>query len=489
MRVGAFAAGVWFCLATCAMMAQQTGGPPVPALPTALRNVTSRSANRTARFSALDEFSDSVQRLLTDVNPAVVDIVSESLGEPEESTPGKANALSRQTREGTGVIVSADGDLITNAHVVMSAKRVQIRLRDPSIGTSRTRPEPRTMQAEIVGIDKETDLALLKIAGDNWKPLRLADSSSLHQGQVVFALGSPMGLENSVSMGIVSAVDRQLNTDADQAYVQTDAPINPGNSGGPLINTHGEIVGINTFIFSSSGGNQGLGFAIPSNLVKDVYAQLKRYGRVRRGELGVIVRTVTPTLAKALDLPGDRGVLIQDVLPGKPAEQAGLQVNDIVVRVEGRSVANLRQFSNYLFRSEIGGKLRLEVLRGGARAEVRVALKEREDDVEKFVERVKEIASPVAQLGVLVVPLNEKTSVLLTEPRSDSGCIVAAKLQTSSSFEEELEQGDLILGINGQPAKDLDALNGLLKRVPDGTPLVVRVERQGVLRYLVLTGE
>ena len=478
MKVGAFASGVWFCLATCAMLAQQTEARSEPAR--AMESHTPAKAHggsRIGRFGALDEFSENVQHLLTDVNPAVVDIVAESLGEPEDDEKGKTTALSRQTHEGTGVIVSADGDLITNAHVVMSAKRVKIRVND------------RTMQADIVGIDKDTDLALLKVAGNNWKPLLLADSSLLHQGQVVFAVGSPMGLENSVSMGIVSAVDRQLDTDADQAYVQTDAPINPGNSGGPLINTHGEIVGINTFIVSSTGGNEGLGFAIPSNLVKDVYAQLKRNGRVRRGELGVIARTATPTLAKALNLPRDRGVLIQDVLPGKAAEEAGVHVNDVVIRVEGRPVTNLRQFANYLFRSEIGGKLKLEVVRGGSTLQLRVPLKEREDDVEKLVEQVKEIASPIPQLGVLAVPLNDKTSVLVSDPRSSSGCVVAAKLQTASSFEEELEQGDLILGINGKPANDLDALKRLVARLPDGGPLVVRVEREGVLRYLVLTGE
>ena len=164
-------------------------------------------------------------------------------------------------------------------------------------------------------------------------------------------------------MGIVSAAERMLDPDSNQAFIQTDAPINPGNSGGPLVNTRGEIAGINTFIVSSSGGNEGLGFAIPSNLVKEICAQLKRYGRVRRGELGVVVRSVTPTIAKALSLPQESGVLIQDVTPGKAAAEAGVQINDIVVRVKGRSVTNLRQFSNSLFRSEIGEKLELEVLR------------------------------------------------------------------------------------------------------------------------------
>jgi len=365
MTIRAFAPSLLLCLTTC-LIAQETQDPPTPRSAARTADVTKHAARLT---TALDGFSESVERLLADVNPAVVDISTDSFGEPEDASGGKANVLSRQSREGTGVIVSANGDVITNAHVVMSAKRIQIRLRDPSASAQRAGGQPRTVPAEVVGIDKESDLALLKIAGTNWKSLRFTDSAHLRQGQVVFAVGSPMGLDNSVSMGIISAVERQLDTDSNQAYIQTDAPINPGNSGGPLINTHGEIVGINTFIFTSSGGNEGLGFAIPSNLVRDVYAQLKRYGRVRRGELGVVVRTVTPTLAKALNLPRDRGVLIQDVTPGKAAADAGVQVNDVVIRVEGRSVSNLRQFSSNLFRSEIGGKLKLEVLRGETRAE------------------------------------------------------------------------------------------------------------------------
>jgi serine protease Do len=168
------------------------------------------------------------------------------------------------------------------------------------------------------------------------------------------------------------------------------------------------------------------------------------------------------------------------VTPGKAAADAGVQVNDIVIRVEGRSVSNLRQFSSNLFRSEIGGKLKLEVLRGETTAELHVPLKERDDDVERFLEQVKELASPIPQLGVLVVPLNQDTAVLLTEPRSSSGCIVAAKLQTSSTFQEELEPGDVVLGINGESANDVDALAALLKRLPDGMPLVVRVGRMSL---------
>ena len=317
------------------------------------RPLAAQSATRSAvARNPLDEFSQTVQRLIRDVSPAVVDVVVQSFGGLENESNGRANTVSHQTREATGVLISADGYLVTNAHVVLTAQRIQIRFGDAGGGQGNTvRRGP--VQAEIVGIDQETDLAVLKIPGTSWTFLPFADSSKLHQGEVVFAVGNPRGLENSVSMGIVSAAERMLDTDSNQAFIQTDAPINPGNSGGPLVNTRGQIAGINTFIVSSSGGNEGLGFAIPSNLVKDICAQLKRYGRVRRGELGVVVRSVTPTIAKALSLPQDSGVLIQDVTPGKAAAEAGVQINDIVVRVKGRSVTNLRQFSNSLFLPKI----------------------------------------------------------------------------------------------------------------------------------------
>ena len=451
--------------------------------------LTAQSTARPAGArNPLDDFSQTVQRLIRDVSPAVVDVVVQSFGGRENESNGRANMLSHQTREAAGVLISADGYLVTNAHVVLTAQRIEIRFGDargPQGSTVRRNP----VQAEVVGIDQETDLAVLKIPGAGWSFLTFADSSKLHQGEVVFAVGNPRGLENSVSMGIVSAAERLLDPDSSQAFIQTDAPINPGNSGGPLINTRGQIAGINTFIVSSSGGNEGLGFAIPGNLVKEICAQLQLYGRVRRGELGVVVRGVTPTIAKALKLPQDRGVLIQDVTPGKAAAEAGVQINDIVVRVKGRSVTNLRQFSNSLFRSEIGEKLELEVLRDRTRIKLDVALQEPNRDGEALLDQMKERAVPVARIGILAVPLDSETAALVSEPRHEVGTIVAARLQTSFIFQEELEPGDVIFGINGQPAGSIEALKGLVSGLPEGSPLVVQVQRQGSLRYLVLSGD
>jgi serine protease Do len=452
--------------------------------------MAAQSASRpSVARNPLDEFSQTVQHLIREVSPAVVDVVVQSFGGLENESNSRANTVSHQTREGTGVLISADGYLVTNAHVVLTAQRIQIRFGGAAAGPQGNAVRRSPVQAAVVGIDQETDLAVLKIPGTDWNFLPFADSSKLRQGEVVFAVGNPRGLENSVSMGIVSAAERLLDPDSNQAFIQTDAPINPGNSGGPLVNTHGQIAGINTFIVSSSGGNEGLGFAIPSNLVQDICAQLKRYGRVRRGELGVVVRSVTPTIAKALSLPQDSGVLIQDVTPGKAAAEAGVQINDIVVRVKGRPVTNLRQFSNSLFRSEIGEKLELEVVRASERIKLEAALQEPNRDGDALLDQMKERAVPVARIGILAVPLDSETAPLISEPRHEAGAIVAARLQTSFIFQEELEPGDVIFGLNGQPVGSVEALKGLVNSLPEGSPLVLQVQRQGILRYLVLSGD
>ncbi len=432
--------------------------------------------------SPLEEFSGTIERLVQKVNPAVVQIQSERYGPREDSGMGSAASLTRQSALGTGVFVSADGDIITNAHVVEGAWRIQVRLH------GRGEARAQMLEAEVVGLDRETDLAVLRVKGVNWPHLVLGDSAALRQGQMVLAVGNPRGLENSVSMGVVSAVARQVSPDASQTFVQTDASINPGNSGGPLVNLRGEVVGINTFILSQSGGSEGLGFAVPSSLVRDVYRQIKKYGRVRRGELGVVIRTVTPALALALNLPREDGVLIQDVREGKAAAAAGVKLNDIVVRVEERSVRNVRQFANSLFHSEIGGNLTLEVIRGDKMVLLKVALPERDDEIEGFAQQIKEQAVPVPQLGILAILFDKSTAGLVLTPRYEFGLIVTAKLSTNASLQEEMEAGDLLVGVNGKIVGDFETLKKILDGIGEAMPIVVQVQRGEVLRYLVLRG-
>ena len=218
--------------------------------------------------------------------------------------------------------------------------------------------------------------------------LELADSDELKQGQVVFAFGSPQGLENSVTMGVVSATARQVSEDNPTTYVQTDAPINPGNSGGPLVDVDGHVVGIDTFILSESGGSEGLGFAIPSNVVRNIYEQLKTEGHVHRGQIGVYLRTITPDLAEGLKLPRDHGVLLEDVSPGSSADKAGLKVGEMVTNIGGKPVGDVKQFATLLFTYKIGQAAPIGVLRDGKEVTVNVTVIERPDDPQRFADMV-----------------------------------------------------------------------------------------------------
>ena len=224
---------------------------------------------------------------------------------------------------------------------------------------------------QVIGVDQETDLAVLKLQIDReLTVLELGDSETLSPGELVMAFGSPLGLANSVSLGVVSAVARQIRVDDPMIYIQTDASINPGNSGGPLVDVDGRVVGINTFILSQSGGSEGIGFAVPSNIVRTVYEQIRQFGRVRRGEIGVHSQTLTPELASGLGLPQMWGVVLADVYPGSPAAAAGLRIGDIILTLNGKTMENARQFQVNLYPRRVGETLDLEVLRGSARVPV-----------------------------------------------------------------------------------------------------------------------
>ena len=287
-----------------------------------------------------------------------------------QATP---RVVDRQQSIGSGFVIDPEGYIMTNAHVVNGAQRVQIVLpADNADGTLATALSTKTtvVPARIVGITTELDLALLKVDGLKLPALPLATYSELRQGETVFAFGSPNGLRNSLTHGMVSAVARQVYPDSPQIFVQTDAPINPGNSGGPLVNIRGEVVGVSTFIMSQSGGNEGLGFAIPSATARTVFRQLKQYGHIRRQEVGMSIQTITPDLAASLGLARDYGVIVSDVWPDGPAQKAGLAVGDILVSVDGQPADNLPTVS-YNFRlRDSPDNVALVVLRGQAQISV-----------------------------------------------------------------------------------------------------------------------
>ena len=248
---------------------------------------------------------------------------------------------------------------------------------------------------------------------------------------MVFAFGSPQGLENSVTMGVVSATARQVSEDNPTTYVQTDAPINPGNSGGPLVDVDGRVVGIDTFILSESGGSEGLGFAIPSNVVRNIYEQLKTEGHVHRGQIGVYLRTITPDLAEGLKLPRSHGVLLEDVAPGSSADKAGLKVGEVVTSIGGKPVGDVKEFATLLFAYKIGQVAPIGVLRNGKEVTVEVTVAERPDDPQRFADMVTGPGNVVERLGIVGVTINDDLKRLLPDLRIPSGVIVAARTPSS----------------------------------------------------------
>jgi serine protease Do len=281
----------------------------------------------------------------------------------------------------------------------------------------------------------------------------------------------------------VSAVGRQLAADDPMVYVQTDAPINPGNSGGALVDVDGRLVGINTLILSQGGGNEGLGFAAPSNIVRTVFEQIRKWGRVKRGTIGVSTQTITPTLAEALQLARDSGVILADVQADQPGARAGLRVGDIVLTLDGKPMENGRQFDVNLYRRAAGDIADLEVLRGTERQTIQVAIAERDDDTTKLADLVATERNLVERLGVLAMDLDATTRALIGAMRGTTGVLVAARALNGGA-DYGLQSGDLIVAINGTPVKSLSELRGFVGRLATNAACALQVLREGQLLYL-----
>lgn len=279
------------------------------------------------KTNVLRELSGSFEDISQRAGRAVVQIFVRSYVPSDSSDTGNG-LLTAENSSGSGIIMSPDGYILTNAHVVKGAHSVKVQLNVRTEAEAREQGDNsfnRPISGTLVGLDRDSDLAVIKIDGKNLPYLTFADSDELKQGQIVLALGNPLGLDNSVSFGVVSAVSRQIKPDDPMVYIQTDAPINPGNSGGPLVDTNGRVVGINTFILTQSGGSEGLGFAIPSDIAREVYTQLKAQGHVHRAQLGLVGETITPDIAEGLDLETDHGIIISDVAPDGAAAHAGVK--------------------------------------------------------------------------------------------------------------------------------------------------------------------
>jgi len=451
-----------------------------------------------ARAGAADddffaEIGARLRALSSEVSPAVVQVFTATYGPLDGAQPG-ASAFGTRRGSGSGVVLDAGGWIMTNAHVVEGARRVQVLLspslrRDP-VDDSILPPTGRLIGARIVGIDRETDLALLKIDHGEALPfLKLGDSDALFQGQFVFAYGSPLGLNNSVSMGVVSTVARQLEDESRMIYIQHDAAVNPGNSGGPLVNARGEVVGLNTLIFSQSGGYEGLSFAAPSNIVRTVYEQLRATGRVRRGTLAVRAQTITPWLARGLGLGRDHGVILADVFPGTPAEQAGLRVGDVVIALDGKRLENARQFHVNVYGKPLNQPVTVTVMRDGGPQDIPVVVVERPEPSLRFFDLVSPQRNEVPRLGVLALDLDDDTRQLLPPLRGRDGVIVAAPTAGASVLGQTLQPGDVIYSLNGQPVRNVAELRRLSDAVGYGEPAVLQVERDRQLYFLAMQME
>lgn len=432
--------------------------------------------------STLEAVSGSFERIAEDVSPSVVQIFVNGYA----VAGGSSDVLTKRQGTASGIVLSADGLIVTNAHVVDRASRIQVLVPARAASGAGRRPVAAgvKLDAQVVGVDTATDLALLRIQGRGLKPLVLGDSGALRQGQLVLAFGSPLGLGNTVTMGVVSAVSRQLEADDVLSYVQTDAPINPGNSGGPLVDSSGRVVGINTMILTQSGGSEGVGLAIPSNTVRYITDQLRANGRVRRAVIGVQLETVSPTMAAALRLPEAWGAIVSDIDPSGHAAGAGLRVGDVVLAVDGRNVADVREFAIAVYQHAIGSTVRLKLMRDGKLSELAVEVSERPEDPTSVLDVVRPDKNLVPELDILGVDLDDKLAEALHSTRGDHGVLVAAMSADASPPADRFQSGDVIHAVNRTTVHSLDELRKAVAGLKDGDPVAVQVERQGMLTFV-----
>ena len=437
---------------------------------------------------------DSYADIVRVVTPAVVTIRVESaakaqptgldqgdelfrrfFGDPNERSPRAPGrqAVPRAPRQrglGSGVVISGDGYILTNNHVIDGADRITVEFADG-----------RTLAATLVGTDKPSDVALLKVSADTLQALALGNSDNVQVGDVVLAIGNPLGVGQTVTMGIVSAKGRATGT-GDGSYedfLQTDAPINHGNSGGALVNTKGELVGINSQILSKTGENIGIGFAIPANMARTVADQLRKDGKVRRSQLGVTIQPVTSDMAASLGLKEAGGVIISGVEAGSAAERAGLKQGDVIEKFNGQPIKDLNQLRNRVAETAPGSSATVTINREGSNRDVQVMLREAanttaDDDGEKDATTPGETTA----LGVSVAPLTPELADQLKLPKGATGVVVQDVTPDGRAAGAGIQPGDVIQQVNRQPVKTIDELRAAVRSNPD-KPTLLLVSRDG----------
>jgi serine protease Do len=469
-------------LGACAREAPASAHEPVATAP-APATVAPGPGTAAAAARGLPDFTDLVAR----AGPAVVNIAvvgrtrPAALEDDSQADDPLRDFLRRfggaprgaqppMRGEGSGFIVGADGYILTNAHVVADASEVTVRLTDR-----------REFTAKVIGVDRRTDVALIKIAGKDLPTVKIGDPAKLRPGEWVIAIGSPFGFENSVTAGIVSALSRSVPDSQYTPFIQTDAAVNPGNSGGPLFNMAGEVVGINSQIYSRTGSYSGISFAIPIDIAIGVEDQLLKTGRVERGRIGVVIQEVGQQLADSFGLDRPRGALVSQVEPGGPAAKAGLKPGDVILAANGRGIERSGELSTVISQLKPGSHVELEVWRDRASRKLEVGIDELKEGRLARNETTEPHGS--AKLGLAVRPLSaqEKRSTHL-----DDGLLVEDV--DGPALEAGLRPGDVILGANGQKVASVADLEGIAERSKRSVALLVNREGTSIFVPLKVGG-
>lgn len=440
--------------------------------------------------NTLRKLNESVEALIKKVSPSVVQILVTGYGPIESTERGNtALTLGRQRAIGSGFVIDSSGYIVTNAHVVSGAQRVQVVVPEgPPDGSLNAVLSTRTniVPARVVGVAREIDLALLKIDNVKLTALPLGLYRNIRQGELVLAFGSPEGLRNTVTLGVVSSVARQIDPDSPMAYIQTDAPINPGNSGGPLVNADGEVIGINTFILTQSGGNEGLGFAIPGSIVNVAYQQLRKFGHTHRAQVGIGLQSISPVLAAAMKLPRSYGVILSDVLPNSPAMAAGLHVGDLLLTVDGRLADSVPYVSFRLMSVDAGAKVHLEVLRDNQKLAFDVSVLETPHEMDQIASLADPEKNLVRPLGIIGIEIDQKIAAMTSDLRDPFGILVVAR-SNEATGDIPLAAADVIRTLNGQPITTLERLRAALKSLQPGAPVALQIQREERLLFVAFT--
>ncbi|HEX4750638.1 MAG TPA: trypsin-like peptidase domain-containing protein [Bryobacteraceae bacterium] len=440
------------------------------------------------KMDVLKQLSGSFEEISQRSGRAVVQIFVRSYATAAGNNDSN-ELLTAENSSGSGIILSSDGYVLTNAHVVKNAHSVKVQLNvraeaeAQEQGDRMNRPLPGT----VVGIDRESDLAVIKIDKKNLPYLEFGNSDELKQGQIVLALGNPLGLDNSVSLGVVSAVARQIKQDDPMVYVQTDAPINPGNSGGPLVDAEGHVMGINTFILTQSGGSEGIGFAIPSNLAKHVFSQLKTQGHVHRAQLGIYAETITPAMAEGLNLATDHGVVVSDVRPDGAAANAGIKLDDIITGIDGRRLTSVQELNSLVYALSPGAKADVRLHRGEQVLNVPVMTEEQSgEELDALADMVDPVKNVVPELGVVGLDITKPVLEVMPDLRRPQGVVVVARKSPTEFSGPALQTGDVIYELNRQTVPNVMQLRNMVANLKPGQPAVLLIEREGHLVYIAL---